>query len=216
MNAVSNGVDTTSAPSDYADFFSRYYGYIAGVLRSKNIPADHLEDAVGEILLKIMEEDMLSQFNPRLRFLYDDKVRTANFKSYISSIIYKKANGYRDKVGRRNHHEPQLIDAPDCDLDDLLLRSGHEDTLVEHIDFLAHAADIRAYLATVPRRSKMDTCDLVALWDACIEEILDRGDVSNATLRERFGVSNTAISTWRRRMKYHVGLYLGREVEAPK
>ncbi len=218
MNAVSHGVDTTSAPSDYADFFARYYNYIAGVLRNRGVHGDYIEDAVGEILLTIMEEDLLSQFNPRLWFLYNNSCRPANFKSFISSIIYKKADGYRDKVLRRRHREPQIIDAPDRHdvLDDRLLIGGHEDNLLDLLDNEVLVADIRAYLGTVPRRSPMDMCDLVALWDAFITELTARGEVSNTVLREHFGVSPTAISTWRRRMKYHVGVYLGREVEAPR
>lgn len=214
MAAVNNGVDSQSAPADYADFFRDYYGYVIGLVRGvPGVKPQHVEDLAGEILLKFMEQDFLSEFQPDLIFLYKGQIRPARFKSFLTRFVILHARGLRDKNSRLANREQQVLDGTPLDsstwLDEFILETGHEDRVIDAIDGLGLTAEIRAYLKTIPRRSAYDTCDLVALYDALVAEMDRSGTVTATALKDVFGVSNTAIYSWLRWLRVHVAAYLG-------
>ncbi len=219
MTAVDSGVDFRSAPADYAALFQLYHPYVVGLVKRIGVDAQYVEDVAAEILLTLMERDILAEFDENVCFLYNNQIRPARFKSFLTRQVMLYARGLRDKQHRRNARELQVFDDVPLDgstwLDDLVLVDGHEERVCDDVAATTLIADIRAYLVTIPRRSQFDTCDLPALFDALVGQVRTAGHCTAADLREAFGVSSTAIYTWLRWLRHHVAAYLGRETKGP-
>ncbi len=214
MTAVDNGVDTWATPADYADLFRTYHPYIVSLLRRAGIPVEHLDDAAGEVLLRCMERDILTQFDPNLFYIYNGRIGQAKFKSFLHNYTSFASRGLRDKYQRIATREQLTLDTGTDEgvrwLEELLV-DGHEEAVLDTVDGDRWIADLRAYLKTVPRRSQYDTCDLVAFFDAIAAEVNRTGTCTMGALKEVFGVSSTAIYTWRRRLQFHIAAYLGEQ-----
>jgi hypothetical protein len=227
VNIVNSGVDYRSAPADYADLFRIYYPYVVLLVKRAGVDPQNAEDVASEILLRFQERDFLNAFDPTLTFEYQGELRPARFKSFLSKFVLVYTRGLRDRYTRQNTREMQIIDDM-WDADDPAISPwrtwvsnhttipGHEDDVVACLVEESIVAEMRAYLATIPRRSRFDTCNLVALFDAMVDQVRRTGTYSATDLRRIFGVSSTAMHTWIRWLRINLANYLGRSLPEPK
>lgn len=228
MGIANNGVDHVSAPADYADLFRKYYDYVVTLVRRNGIEENRKEDVACDILLRFYERDFLAKFDPTLVFHYDGQDRPARFKSFLTKFVLTYVRGYRDKHARLAARELLICDMPigvSRNTGDTLATwvevfgdptPGAEADVVDALDEADLVAELRAHIATVPRRSKYDTCDLVVLFDAVIEQIRADGAWNVAELRARFGVSSTAMHSWMWWLRANLAAALGRPVPAKR
>ncbi len=231
MSTADNGVDFVSAPVDYADLFRRYYGYVVALVRRAGIDDNRAEDVASEILLRFLERGFLEKFDPSLVFTYDGQARPARFKSFLSKFVLAYCRGHWDKQTRDKFREPLICDSTLRDPASSMSGHGHDIRWIEvHGEHVPGADDIvaemfgeadligelRTYLAAVPRRSKFDSCDLVALFDIVVAQIRDQGSWNVTEIRERFGISTTAVHSWMWWMRTNIAACLGRPVPAKR
>ncbi len=212
MNNVAN-TDLVSAPHSYEDMHRTYFPYIVSLCSVNGIDENNKEDVASEIFLRLMERRFLDQFDPTLVFEYQGQKRPARFKSFLSSVVVTYVRGHYDKQMRLKRREPQLIDTPNRPAGNAdpggLPGDGrpwievhgpehpdHADAVLDKILEEDNADAVRAFLADIPPRSSHDRCDLVALYTAVREQILEFGVYDIKKLTELFAISSTAMHTW--------------------
>lgn len=209
MKIADGGVDYVSAPRDYAELFSRYYTYVVALVRREGIDDNSKEDVASDILLRFYERDFLNVFDASLMFSFAGQPRPARFKSFLSRFVLAYVKGFRDKQSRLNTREVLLCDMPigvnnatsgstqgtwvDVFGDPM---DDHEGDVLDSLAESALVAGLRAHLVDIPRRSTYDHCDLLALFDAIVEQIRSDGEWNTRALHRRFKISPTAMHTW--------------------
>lgn len=222
MSDVTDGVDYVSAPGDYVSFYRTYRPIVVGLVKSCGIDPQHADDIASEIMLRFLERDFLVEFDPTLVFTYEGEKRPAKFRSFLSTFVKRYCKGHRDRLTRIRTREQQLIDGPP---------RGDGSLWIEVFGPLAPAADedvvegvyngqlvtfLRDYLAEVPRKSRADRCDLVALFDQMMLQIEEDGEWSIAKLRRVFNVSPTTMHSRMWRLRACLADALGREMPAKR
>lgn len=194
-------------PANYSELHRVYYGYVVGLVGNLGIEDQSREDVASEILLRFIERDFLNVYDPTKTFTHEGRTYTARFKPFLSGFVRIYVRGHRDRQRRRMHHELMINDqffgamedsnanhswfdvVADMLTDDML---DVEDRMVEEV----MVRRLRAQLATVPRRNKRDRCDLVALFDAIMDQVHTNGQCSVKELQAAFDVTSTSIHSW--------------------
>lgn len=191
--------DGALVPAGPDELFRNYFGYIRRIVASTPaIPAQDAEDVAMEIMTRLVERDVIGMFDPKLRFAHEGKEMPAQFRTFLTAQVALYVKGQRDKLGRRRKHEIPVLDAPvpgseGLNLIDLF--GGAEDD-VSSLDAAEWIRQARGFLATVPRRSDQDRCDLVRLFDALIDQVAREGTVSAAETARQLGVSASVSARW--------------------
>lgn len=217
-------VDYRSAPQNYAQVFQIYYRYIVNLVHQHGITDDNKEDVASDILTRFQERDSLAGYDPNLMFEYQGEMRPARFKNYITKFALKYVRGHLDRQRKLTRREIQICDMPVTGPS----RSGaeaqswadayatptesHEESVIDMVMEETLWLGLRGYLATVPRRSAFDRCDLVALFDVYRRQIREQGFSNIKTLSVEFGVSSTAMHGWVWWMRENIADYLGEPV----
>ncbi len=191
--AKSATIDYSAAPSSYDELFRNYYTFVVALVGKHGISVDNREDVANEILLRFYERDFLNEFNPALTFEVNGRIVKARFKSFLSAFVVNYVRSHRDRQNLRAKREPLNLDAgdPNTTWDSEHYEDDYSGLYEEEL-----VLKIREHLKTVPRKSRQDQCDLVALFDAVVQQVRVNGKYSVKELQARFGVSPTAIHTW--------------------
>jgi DNA-directed RNA polymerase specialized sigma24 family protein len=220
VKTAEQGADYVSAPRDYAALFEQYYQYVVALVRRLGIDDSRKEDVASEILLRFLERDFLNKFDPTLVFHYDGEDRPAKFKSFLTKFVMVYVRGHWDRQHRLNTRELLMCDRPVGKDDNTVawveVFGGNdpaaEDDVIDILDEQDLVDEMRAYILRVPRRSRYDSCDLVALFDEVIRHIRETGTWNVVELREHFGVSATAMHSWMWWLRANLADALGRPV----
>lgn len=210
MNEITTA-DHRSKPANYEEFHRLYFSHIVYLCSIGGIDQQSVEDVASDIFMRLMERGFLDFFDADKVFEYQGEQRPARFKSFLSTTVTTYLRGHLDKQRRLQRREWQIVDLPvgtptaslagaaDQQYWGTLYGPREDDHADEVIDMIAEedtARGVRAYLATIPRRSTHDRCDLVALYDAVRAQILATGIYDVRLLREQFGIATTTMHTW--------------------
>lgn len=221
MQIANEGTGHWSAPKDYADFFRRHYAYVVRIVERAGIEPDSAEDVASEIMIKLMEKDILADFQPGLTFLYEREIRQANFRSFFTSYVNKAVRGYKDKQRKLMDNEWMLIDSPARTEDGNLWLDNHrqersaEEVVLSTEGLRLLLEEMRSYLSGIEKTSRSDQLDMVAFLDAAVKQLDENPEAKKldlSALREHFGCSSTAINTWMWRVRKALAVMLGRRV----
>lgn len=231
MAQTNGGTDFMSAPKDYAELFKVYYVYVVHLVNRMGIDEFSKEDVASEILTRFYERDFLSKFDPTLTFQYAGEERPARFKSFLSKFVLAYVRGHYDKQQRQRSREVLLCDtrigggsAGEATSDQGVpwvelfgdTEEGPEESVLCQLEEEAVVQGLRAYLATVPRRSKYDNCDLVMLFDEVMLQIRVYGEINIKKLKDIFGVSCTSMHLWVWWLKENLAQATDRQVPAKR
>lgn len=197
------------APHDYTEMHRLWYPFIVNLVGRSGIHPNNREDVASDIFVRIMEWDILGEFNPDFTVARRDGIHPARFKNFLSSVVMTYVRGHHERQVRLRRRELQGYSA---DLGELADRRtsrdssyvdafapvvpDHSDLIIEAVMESQTARNIHALLAKVPKRSSHDTCDLPELFDAVREQILDTGIYDVHKLTEKFGVSGSTMYVW--------------------
>lgn len=224
MRIANDGADFYAAPKDYAELFTKYYPFVVHLVRRMGIEESRKEDVASEILLRFYERDFLNEFDPTMTFEYQGEVRPARFKSFLSKFVLAYVRGHWDKQKRLHTREVLIVDSPTQQGSQQVIWldlhgepvPGCEDEIIDQLCEQALVEQMRRYLATVPRRSRFDTCDLVALFDEVVAQIRATGAWDVAALRAKFGVSATAMHSWMWWLRGNLATFTGETLPAKR
>lgn len=191
--------DGLLAPSGPDELFRQYFGYTKKIVSSTPaIPSQDAEDVAMEIMTRLVERDVLGMFDPHSTFHHDGKDIPARFRTFLTAQIHLYVKGQRDRLGRQRKHEAIILDAPVGEDDGASMADlfgGAEDD-VSHLDAAEWIRQARSFLATVPRRSGQDACDLVRLFDALVSQASATGEVRVNEMALKMGVSAAVTGRW--------------------
>jgi DNA-directed RNA polymerase specialized sigma24 family protein len=209
-----NGVDVMSAPADYSAFFLQYYKYVISLVRQQGITPESAEDVACDILVRFYERDFLPKFDPGYKVVYKGEIRPARFKSFLNAFVMAYVRNHRDRQARVRRRELLICDMP---------LGGTETTWIEVFGGVESpnfgeaweehllVTRLRARLQEVPRRSKLDRCDLVKVFDLVVDQVREGGEISYPELSAALGISSTATHSWVKWLKenIHEALFAG-------
>lgn len=111
----------TGAPKDYGELYTHYFPMMRAIVFKAGINSGDVEDVASEILLKFMEKDALSWFDPDRINDAGEKPRTkgprfrpARFSNLLRSFTATYCMQYLDKQRNLARREPDFakLDAP--------------------------------------------------------------------------------------------------------
>lgn len=190
-------------PADAEDLIRRYRDYVVGLVRKLGIPAQDAEDVANDILARELEVGVLDMYDPEFVSVHKGEARKVTFRAFLSHRVSLRVRGKRDQIQRRAGREVLICDAP---VDEggsrwIDVFGGAIWDDYSELDAGEFVSRMREYLATVPRRSAEDSCDLVALFDELLRQINEEGQVTAKAIREHFGVEDTVASAWLARLR---------------
>jgi hypothetical protein len=189
--------DGMTVPSGPDELFTQYYGYVRKIVGgTPMIAPQDVEDVAMEIMTRLLERDVAGMFDPAMLFSHGDRQVSAKFRTFLTAQVQLYVKGQRDKLGRQRKRELLIIDTPsDGGASWADVFGGSEDDL-SGLDAAEWVRQARSFLATVPKRSDRDNCDLVRLFDALIIQAASTGIVSMTETAARLGVSAFVIGRW--------------------
>lgn len=105
----------TGAPEDYGQLYVHYFGMMRSIVRKSGINHEDVEDVASEILLKFMEKDALTWFDPDRVIDAGESPRTkgpryreARFSNLLRSFTQLYCRQYLDKQHNFARREPEF------------------------------------------------------------------------------------------------------------
>jgi hypothetical protein len=180
-----------------------YRGYVIGLVIRQGIPPQDAEDVANDILLREIELDVIGQYNPEYYSEHQGRQIHVSFKSFLSNKVCLRVKGKRDQIQRRSSREPLICDSTVDDGGTRWIETfgGAVWDDYSELSTVEFVSRMREYLATVPRRSDTDACDLVALFDELLRQIKDEGQVTSKGLQETFGIGDSTAASWLARLR---------------
>ncbi len=181
------------APRDYVEMYREYRGFVTQLVRSRRfrhlggayIPAQDVPDAVEEILLRVMEHDGLSHYNPD----------TGSFKAYLAGYAYLLLNGIADKLLLRYLWRFEFVGLSE----DL---QWYMDPVPDFADEVCGQSMVDTLFGRVRERLRTDgaqracvRADLVAFFDLLVLQVREYGEVDLVALSQAAGCGSTAANT---------------------
>lgn len=209
--------DTRTAPVNYDQFYREWGSFFPPMVKRNGIDESNKEDVSSEIMLRMIQRDFLSFYDPARTFVHDGKTHSASWKTFLASNINLYCRGQRDKIKRCNDREMLVMDKP-THYQDIDSKWGewwgvdaivsHEDAVIAEIDSSNTLTGLRAHLGTVPRRNTFDKCNLVELYDAVMDQINTIGRMNAKLLEEKFAMSTSGMAGWIKWFEANVCEYL--------
>lgn len=197
---------STVAPTNYDQLFRDYYPYVKNLIVKYGVPYDQAEDVAMILLEKVIQHDLLNQFD-------DERIgtngRPVHFKTFFSGFILSYVRHLVEKINKSTFREPQYVDLPVRDSENTLSGSYpwldawgfvHEDdlTLIEYEMLLSR---IRGHLSTLPVRNKKN---FSLLFDLMLMQMDDKGKLNKRELSELFEVSEALVYGWIKQLAEHI------------
>lgn len=104
--------DAVSAPTDYAALYDQYHDYLVGLCIKLGIFHQNAEDVASSIMVRLVETDVLGQFDSSLEFVHDDGVHVARFQTFFTAKVVAYCRGHRDKQHTIGRREPLMCNEP--------------------------------------------------------------------------------------------------------
>lgn len=191
------------APATYEELHRQYRGYVEHLLGRQGIPPDDVPDAASDIFARFIKLDILSQFDPDYHIVHGGKKVQANFRTWLSTKVCLYARGQRDRVSRRTSREllapTALADEGSVSWVESLCGEFWDD--YSSLSAREFVTRMRAYLASLPKRSGRDRCDLVALFDTMVAQGWEMGRIDYSAIQEQFKISPTSAYQWVSRLR---------------
>lgn len=193
--------DGSVVPSGPDELFRVYYDYVKRIVGgTQAIPSQDVEDVAMDIMTRLLERDVIGMFDPSRMFTHDGASIPAKFRTFLTAQVSLYVKGQRDRLSRQRKRELLVIDSSSPSSDSGALSwhdvfGGVEDDM-SGLDAAEWIRQARSFLATVPRRSDRDRCDLVRLFDSLIAQVASSGSVSVAETAAQLGVSPAVSGRW--------------------
>ncbi len=210
MSPAARRAARSVVPSDYAELFTEYHHFVRRRVLALGIEERNADDVTSDLLVRFMEKRSLEQYDPTLTFEKAGMMRTCSFPTYIGRFVDKHVLGLRDKQNKQRRREPLVCDIPitidsggepvswvEYNQDKFgKTTPGHEDDVVHLILAEGLADQMRSYLADVPPRNVFDHCNLVAVFDVIVGQVLHRDHVDFEDMARQLNVSPTTANNY--------------------
>jgi hypothetical protein len=195
-------------PATNAEVFEQYFAHVKYLIRKYGFHEELVEDMASIMMLKFVEKDVLSDYDPTK---VHGNNKTANFKTFLSGFVVSYLYHYMSREIRRRDIESFSLnysyELEDGDTD-LWIDQIPEGRVDDEYDYqtLDLIIDIRNYLQENPKvmGQKQAPVKLEEFFAAVMAQVEKYGECNSKELQEQFGVSKTTISNWMKILREHV------------
>lgn len=184
-------------PATYDQLYRLYYPLMVSLVGRAGVAEHDIGDVTAEVLLRCIETGLLARFDPGATFTHRGQLWPASFPAFLAGFTRASALGLRDRRARLARRELPVLDIP-------VTRDGLCRDPAELLCQAETLGRLRAHLAGVPRGTRRDRCDLVALFDAAVAQVWATDRLSTAGLAATFGVSTSGMTLWLARLRRHL------------
>jgi DNA-directed RNA polymerase specialized sigma24 family protein len=202
-------------PKDFTEMYERYYVYVLRLVVRQGIAADDADDAAQYIFIKLMEANLLEQFDPdRVHF-----GRKAVFGTLLSSFVFKFAMNFHKRQYTVQNRERNLVDLQIGGTDGPVTQSWVDvhvtnfDDEYSDIEAWDLSRQIRAHLKTASNGRSDSRCDLLALFNEIERHVEVYGKYDATELMETFSVTRTTIHNWLERLRVEIDKVVRSDVD---
>jgi len=178
-------------PATYEQLFREYWGFTVNLVRKNGIYESSCEDVAQAILVRFVERDFLTVYNPQHVTERGGKRRFVTFKAFLSAFVLTYLRHHRGKQLLNLKREPLLCDES--------LDSGVSWIGVygpETPDFADSVVEELAAFDRIMRvRSRMEELGAAEFFDLVQEIVETTGRVSVAALVRETGMPRTVVSS---------------------
>ncbi len=192
-------------PKTYDELFRHYYPLVKGMVKKANVHPQLCEDVAMVLIEKIIEKDLLSQFDPEYVAANGKKI---NFSSYLSGFVmaYVRHLAARTRIDAdRNRTYMNQESSEELRTEDWLSWMDyhgftHEDDHSQ-IEYALIVHRVRAHLRGLPVKGKKNFSELFEL---VLEQLEETGKVHKADLAEKMNCAPSHITTMMRSLGEHI------------
>jgi hypothetical protein len=199
----------SGAPKDYEELFVHYIGFVKAKVARAGIDSQDVEDVASEILLRFMERDGLSWYDPDRLFdtgtnprVPGERFRPAKFQGLLNSFVGKYVMAYRDKQNLKRRREPIRNETPISDTAMWIEVYAETHAVTPDLDGVLDARDmvksVYGYLGTLPVHGSRD---LPRAFKMCVEQMTLDGKIDRKAMCAEFGVSESVVCSIFRDMR---------------
>lgn len=184
--------DKYHVPDNYAQVFKSYFEFVCSLVIKYGIEEQSAEDVASSILLKFIERDSLTHFDPTMEFTHGAKTYKARFKTYLASFVRIYVQHYRTKQGKVYRREPLTCDAPTAD------GSAWIDVFGPTCDGGLDEAERTLMVTSVLESARLrlsDDPDMATFFEAVQGQVISLGTFRIARLQKELGVSRAVVKS---------------------
>lgn len=185
-------------PTSEAEVFERYFPHVKFLVARSGIRKDNVEDYAMALMLKFVEKDVLSDYDPERLSEFEGKPRTANFKTFLSGFVSSYLRHFHERDIINAQRSAISTDVPmgenqDIPFLDYLGYSVPDDT--EQVEVAELLRNVRSDLSQAKGKSH------VLLFDMILLQVTEHGKIDVPELAELFGVSRATVHNWLRKVR---------------
>lgn len=196
-------------PTDFADLFQHYYGYVNRLVCAFGIDPQNAEDVSMTILTRFYERKSLEHYSPDFEtpeYAVDraQVSRRATFSTFLSGFVYAYVRHHRNRQTITKRREGFSIYTPVAgdgratswvDVYGPQAEDSYDDV---HYQELVRQIHERLQDMPAPARARVD---ITALFTRIEEQIQTLGKIDVPGLAVEFEVSQNTIRTWLTRLR---------------
>lgn len=203
-------MDEYGRPDSYEELVVRYMAMIRRICAQQVARygggQEDVEDLSQQVMLRAMEWDLLSKYQPRKLHKTRDGFKTARFPTFLRAFVSRFTWDLRDRRHRQGRELLTDFEANEWET----MSSYRIDDDVETTVFLRSELDEAwVYLATVRLSDAVTAADVFGVM---VESAILEGKASATPIAARFAVSRSVATKWRREVLDRLRL-LGRVPE---
>lgn len=193
-------------PATYEELYREYADYVKTLVRKFGIDQENVEDVTSILMIKILEKNLLSQFNGEM--VSTNTGKPVQFKSYLYGFVATYVQHHRSRQQLIKRRDCYYIGTTDDETSWLaseghIISDLHEDLETEEL--LDH---IREILTTPAIPASRSAIDMDAFYTMLVEQVDEHGRVYKSQLSDHFGVSPNTIGKMLRRLREELAVRL--------
>lgn len=192
---------TAVVPTSEAEVFRQFYPHVKFLVTRAGIRKDYIEDLSMNLMIKIMEKDILGQYDPQRKSEFrgaDGELKTTSFKTYLSGFVnsYLRHFASRDAIeASRSRVSTDIYvgengDTPLLDYLGVSIPDGTEEV---EVSFLVESVKNRLLNH---KNSRM-----ALFFDMILLQVEEHGKIDIQELAEMFEVSRTSVHNWLKKLR---------------
>lgn len=223
-------MDLNGCPHDYDDLTRHYFQMIRGIVaRQKGIDPQDVDDRVQEIMVRVVDRDLISMYDPKKAFMTPDGLKKSRFAPLLRSFVKKYLRGIHETATAK-----AMRDAPSTRLEQPTSTGDtwvevyapiEPDTALEAVETRMEFGRVYEHLDTIHVHEDgvpfdfTQTLTLGRVLRAAMTDLELHGRFVRRRVAEELGVSDQSVTIWMRRIREeleHLGFpggeYLGEAV----
>lgn len=180
-------------PATFEELYREYHPYVLTLVKKFGIDPVNVEDVTSQLMIKLLEKDLVSQFDGQLVSTYTGK--PVEFKSYLYNFIAAYVQHHRHRQYVIKRRDCYYIGYTDEETPWLAEQGIYHEDHHEELHRQELLTRIRSRLCQEPQKST-ESVSMHEFFEKALQQVEETGRMNQTELAAHFGVSLTTI--WKR------------------